>query len=128
MRFHNGNEVTAADVAYSIAARLATRKVIAVTNGRPVMSPKQWVGVTTSGKYTVIVHTSSRVRLLENPQPILVVPNNAFKLYNVNTQDVVRRFTLENFVSGSSLSVVGTPTTGAVSRGYARSSSGSSTT
>jgi peptide/nickel transport system substrate-binding protein len=109
MHFHNGNEVTAADVAYSIAAR-CDPKVIAVTNGRPVMSPKQWVGVTTSGKYTVVVHTSSRVRLLENPQPILVVPNNAAKLYNVNTQDVGSGpFTLESFVSGSSLAVAANP-------------------
>ena len=109
MHFHNGAEVTAKDVAYSIAAR-CDPKVIAVTSGRPVMSPKQWAGVTTPSKYTVVVHTTSRVRLLENPQPILVVPYNAFKLFNVNTQDVGSGpFTLENFVSGSSLSVAANP-------------------
>lgn len=109
VHFQNGQEVTAADVAYSIAAR-CDPKVMKVTNGRPVMSPKQWVGVTTQGKYTVLVHTSSRTRLLENPQPILVVPNNAAKLYNVNTQAVgCGPYTLENFVSGSSLTVAANP-------------------
>ena len=109
MYFHNGAEVTSADVAYSIAAR-CDPKVIAVTSGRPVMSPKQWVGVSTPSKYQVIVHTTSRVRLLENPQPILVVPNNSAKLYNVNTSDVGSGpFTLANFVSGSSLEVTANP-------------------
>ncbi|MCU1490094.1 MAG: extracellular solute-binding protein family 5, partial [Acidimicrobiaceae bacterium] len=109
MHFKNGAEVTAADVAYSIAAR-SDPKVIKTTNGRPVVSPKQWVGVTTAGKYKVIVHTTSRVRLLENPQPILVVPNNAHAKYNVNTTDVGSGpFKLTNFVSGTSLAVAANP-------------------
>ncbi len=109
MLFHNGSEVTAQDVAYSIAAR-CDPKVMAVTNGRPVMSPKQWVGVTTAGKYKVIVHTTTRVRILEQPQPILVVPNNAHSRFNVNTQDAGSGpFTLENFVSSSSLEVAANP-------------------
>jgi peptide/nickel transport system substrate-binding protein len=109
MLFHDGSEVTAEDVAYSIAAR-CDPKVMAVTNGRPVMSPKQWVGVTTAGKYKVIVSTTTRVRILEQPQPILVVPNNAHSRFNVNTQDVGSGpFTLENFVSSSSLQVAANP-------------------
>ena len=109
MHFKNGAEVTAADVAYSIAAR-CDPNLIKSTNGRPVVSPKEWAGVTTAGKYTVIVHTTSRVRLLENPQPILVVPNNAHKLHNVNTTDVGSGpFKLSHFVSGTSLSLAANP-------------------
>lgn len=109
MHFKNGAEVTAADVAYSIAAR-CDPKVMKSTNGRPVMSAKQWAGVTTVGKYTVIVHTTTRVRLLENPQPILVVPKNAHLHYNVNTADFGSGpFKVTNFVSGTSLAMVANP-------------------
>src|SRR5579862_9446551 len=110
MHFHNGHPVTAQDVAYSIAVR-ADPKLIAKTSGRPIMTTKLWVSATVVGTHKVVIKTTKRVRgILEYPQPVLVIPNNAHTKSNLATTDVGSGpFMLKQFLSGSSLSMVPNP-------------------
>ena len=79
--FHDGTPLTAADVAYSIAAR-ADEDLIASTAGRPIMTPVQWVSAEAVDDLTVEVNTTERVEFLVNPQPVLIVPNESFGTVN----------------------------------------------
>src|SRR6478752_6083379 len=79
--FHDGTPLTAADVAYSIAAR-ADQDLIASTAGRPIMTPDQWVSAEAVDDLTVEVITTERVEFLVNPQPVLIVPNESFGKIN----------------------------------------------
>ncbi len=88
VKFQDGSPLGAADVAYSIQAR-SDPKLIAQTNGRAAMTPLQ------SGerRCTRLLSRCASARrratqILTQPQPILVVPNNAFKSTNVNTNAV----------------------------------------
>jgi peptide/nickel transport system substrate-binding protein len=109
VKFQNGSPVTAADVAYSIAAR-SDPKLIAQTNGRAAMTPKQWVSADAVGPLTVRIRTTSRTQILTQPQPILVVPNNAFKTTKVNANAVGSGpYSVKQFVSGASLSMTANP-------------------
>jgi peptide/nickel transport system substrate-binding protein len=109
VKFQNGQPVTAADVAYSIAAR-SDPKLVAQTNGRAAMTPDQWVSSEVLNTYTVRINTKSRTQILTQPQPLLVVPNNAYTKYNLNTQAVGSGpFIVKQFVSGSSLTFTANP-------------------
>jgi peptide/nickel transport system substrate-binding protein len=107
--FHDGTPLTAADVAYSIAAR-ADEALIASTAGRPIMTPSQWVSAEAVDDFTVEVNTTERVEFLVNPQPVLIVPNESFG--NVNFANEVLGtgpFTLGNFQSGTGVDAVANP-------------------
>jgi peptide/nickel transport system substrate-binding protein len=109
VKFSNGAPVTAEDVAYSIAAR-SNPTLIAQTSGRAVMTPEQWRSADVLSTYQLRINTTDRTRILTQPQPVLVIPNNAFTKYNLNTQAVGSGpFTVDQFVSGTSLSVTANP-------------------
>ena len=99
--FHDGTPLTAADVAYSIAAR-ADPDLIASTAGRPIMTPDQWVSAEAVDDLTVEVNTTGRVEFLVDPQPVLVVPNESFgKINFANEENGTGPFTLKSFTSGT---------------------------
>ena len=101
MTFHDGTPLTAADVAYSIAAR-ADQDLIASTAGRPIMTPDQWVSAEAVDDLTVEVITTERVEFLVNPQPVLIVPNESFgKINFANEENGTGPFTLKSFTSGT---------------------------
>lgn len=107
--FHDGTPLTAADVAYSIAAR-ADEELIASTAGRPIMSPSQWVSAVAVDDYTVEVNTTERVEFLVNPQPVLIVPNESFGKVNFANEVLgTGPYRLGNFTSGTSLECVANP-------------------
>jgi peptide/nickel transport system substrate-binding protein len=109
VKFQNGDPLTGADVAYSIAAR-SDPKLVTQTNGRAAMTPEQWVSSEVLDTYTVRINTTSRTQILTQPQPLLVVPNNAFTRYNLETEAVGSGpFKLQRFVSGSSLALTANP-------------------
>lgn len=104
--FHDGSPLTAADVAYSIAAR-ADETLIAATSGRPIMTPSQWVSAEAVDDYTVEVNTTERVEFLVNPQPVLVVPNDAFGKINFANEVLgTGPFKLSRFISGTGVDAV----------------------
>ena len=99
--FHDGTPLTAADVAYSIAAR-ADPDLIASTAGRPIMTPDQWVSAEAVDDLTVEVNTTERVEFLVDPQPVLIVPNESFgKINFANEENGTGPFTLKSFTSGT---------------------------
>ncbi len=99
--FHDGTPLTAADVAYSIAAH-ADPDLIASTAGRPIMTPDQWVSAEAVDDLTVEVNTNGRVEFLVDPQPVLVVPNESFGTINfANEENGTGPFTLKSFTSGT---------------------------
>lgn len=107
--FHDGTPLTAADVAYSIAAR-ADEELIASTAGRPIMSPSQWVSAVAIDDLTVEVNTTERVEFLVNPQPVLVVPNESFGKVNFANEVLgTGPYKLGKFTSGTSLECVANP-------------------
>lgn len=104
--FHDGTPLTAADVAYSIAAR-ADEELIASTAGRPIMTSSQWVSAVAIDDYTVEVNTTERVEFLVNPQPVLIVPNDSFGRVNFANEVLgTGPYKLGNFTSGTSLECV----------------------
>jgi len=99
--FHDGTPLTAADVAYSIAAR-ADEELIASTAGRPIMTPSQWVSAEAVDDLTVEVITTERVEFLVNPQPVLIVPNDSFGSVNFANEVLgTGPFKLSSFTSGT---------------------------
>jgi peptide/nickel transport system substrate-binding protein len=99
--FHDGTPLTAADVAYSIAAR-ADEALIASTKGRPIMTPSQWVSAVATDDLTVEVTTTERVEFLVDPQPVLIVPNESFGKVNFATEVLgTGPYTLKQFTSGT---------------------------
>lgn len=104
--FHDGSPLTAADVAYSIAAR-ADEELIASTAGRPIMTPSQWVSAEAVDDYTVEVNTTERVEFLVNPQPVLIVPKDSFGTVNFANQVLgTGPFKLSKFTSGTGVEAV----------------------
>lgn len=104
--FHDGTPLTAADVAYSIAAR-ADEALIESTAGRPIMTPSQWVSAEAVDELTVEVITTERVEFLVNPQPVLIVPNESFGAVNFANEVLgTGPFTLERFQSGTAVDAV----------------------
>lgn len=104
--FHDGTPLTAADVAYSIAAR-ADEELIASTAGRPIMSPTQWVSAEAVDDFTVEVVTTERVEFLVNPQPVLIVPKDSFGVVNFANEVLgTGPFRLDSFTSGSGVDAV----------------------
>lgn len=104
--FHDGTPLTAADVAYSIAAR-ADEELIASTAGRPIMTPSQWVSAEAVDDFTVAVNTTERVEFLVNPQPVLIVPNESFGEVNFANEVLgTGPFKLASFTSGTSVTGV----------------------
>jgi len=104
--FHDGSPLTAADVAYSIAAR-ADEALIASTAGRPIMTPSQWVSAEAVDDFTVEVTTTERVEFLVNPQPVLIVPKDSFGTVNFANEVLgTGPFKLEQFTSGTKVETV----------------------
>jgi peptide/nickel transport system substrate-binding protein len=104
--FHDGTPLTAADVAYSIAVR-SDPKLIETTQGRPLMTPEQWVSATAIDDRTVEVVTSERVEFLINPQPVLVIQNESFgKVNYANEVNGTGPYKLGKFTSGTGVECV----------------------
>jgi len=104
--FHDGTPLTAADVAYSIAVR-SDPKLIETTQGRPLMTPEQWVSATAVDDTTVEVVTSERVEFLINPQPVLVIQNESFGKVNYANEVLgTGPYKLGKFTSGTGVECV----------------------
>ena len=104
--FHDGTPLTAADVAYSIAVR-SDPKLIETTQGRPLMTPEQWVSATAVDDTTVEVVTSERVEFLISPQPVLVIQNESFGKVNYANEVLgTGPYKLGKFTSGTGVECV----------------------
>lgn len=107
VKFKTGDPVTAKDVAYSIAVR-SDPALVAQTNSRPIMSGNQWGSAQVIDNYTVQINLKEKVDFLSNPAPVMVVPDQAFTRYSLNSPTVdvgSGPYELVNFTSGTSLKV-----------------------
>jgi peptide/nickel transport system substrate-binding protein len=113
MTFHDGSPITPADVAYSIQVR-GDPALVAEAKASPLLTPSQWGSVEVLANGSVQLKTKQPINLAtvfcSNSGMLFVVPNNAHKRFNLNTQEVGSGpFKMQSFISGSSLTATRFP-------------------